>query len=35
MARKLRLEQDGGGDHVINRGNYWQWIFAEEGSNVA
>ena len=35
MARKLRLEQEGGIYHVINRGNYRQWIFAEEGSKVA
>jgi len=35
MARKLRLEQAGGIHHVINRGNYRQWVFAEEGSKLA
>lgn len=35
MARKLRLEEDGGIYHVINRGNYRQWIFHEEGTKEA
>lgn len=35
MARKLRIEEEGGLYHVINRGNYRQWIFAEEGAKHA
>ena len=42
MARKLRLEEEGGFCHVINRGtpsvgdigHYRQWVFAEEGSKL-
>jgi REP element-mobilizing transposase RayT len=35
MARKLRLEYPGAVYHVINRGNYRQWIFEEEGARNA
>ena len=35
MARKLRLEEEGGIYHVINRGNYRRWFFAQEGSKLA
>lgn len=35
MARKLRLEAEGGIYHVINRGNYRQHIFADEGAKGA
>ena len=35
MARKLRTETEGGLFHVINRGNYRKWIFAEEGAKAA
>ena len=32
MARKLRGEFPGAIYHVINRGNYRQWIFRTPGS---
>ena len=35
MVRKLRLEEEGGIYHVINRGNYRQWIFREDGAKAA
>jgi len=35
MARKLRLEFPGAIYHVINRGNYRSWIFAEESTKAA
>ena len=35
MARKLRMEGEGGMYHVINRGNYRQPIFREEGAREA
>ena len=35
MARKLRIEESGGLYHVINRGNYRQWVFREEGAKLA
>ncbi len=34
MARKLRMEEEGGLHHVINRGNYRKWIFASEGAKI-
>ena len=34
MVRKLRLEEEGGIYHVINRGNYRQWIFREDGAKA-
>jgi REP element-mobilizing transposase RayT len=35
MARKLRLEFPGAIYHVINRGNYRQWMFREASTKVA
>lgn len=35
MARKLRLEFPGAIYHVINRGNYRSWIFADPKTNTA
>ena len=35
MARKLRLEFPGAIYHLINRGNYRSWIFADEKSKAA
>lgn len=35
MARKTRMEEAGGLYHVLNRGNYRQWIFGEEGAKDA
>jgi REP element-mobilizing transposase RayT len=35
MARKLRLEYPGALYHVINRGNYRSWIFADEATRSA
>ena len=35
MARKLRLEFPGAHYHVINRGNYREWIFRDERTKVA
>jgi putative transposase len=35
MARKLRFESAGGMYHVLNRGNYRQWVFSEEGAKVS
>ena len=32
MARKVRVEYAGAFYHVINRGNYWSWIFETEGA---
>ncbi len=30
MPRKLRLDEEGGRYHVLNRGNYREWIFTDE-----
>ena len=30
MPRKLRLDEEGGRYHVLNRGNYREWIFSDE-----
>jgi len=35
VARRLRQEEEGGLYHVLNRGNYRQWIFREEGAKLA
>ena len=35
MARKLRLEFPGAIYHVINRGNYRRWIFADDKTKHA
>jgi len=35
MARKLRLESEGGLYHIINRGNYRAPIFGSEKARVA
>lgn len=35
MPRKLRLDEAGARYHVLNRGNYRQWIFESEGAKVA
>jgi REP element-mobilizing transposase RayT len=35
MARKVRLEYAGALYHVINRGNYRQDIFAEDGARLS
>jgi REP element-mobilizing transposase RayT len=35
MARRLRVEEEGGLYHVLNRGNYRQWIFREDGAKLA
>jgi len=35
MARKIRWEEAGAYYHVINRGNYRQWIFEDEGAKRA
>ncbi|MGH9818223.1 MAG: transposase, partial [Candidatus Acidiferrales bacterium] len=32
MARKLRMEEEGGLFHVLNRGNYRGWVFKSEGA---
>lgn len=34
MPRKHRVEEEGGLYHVINRGNYRQWVFESEGAKV-
>jgi len=34
MARQLRMEEKGGLYHVLNRGNYRQWVFRSEGAKV-
>jgi len=33
MARSLRIEREGGVYHVINRGNYRQDLFVNEGAH--
>ena len=35
MARKLRLDEEGGCCHVLNRGNYREWIFEDERTKEA
>lgn len=35
MARSLRVEREGGVYHIINRGNYLQDLFIDEGSHLA
>ncbi|MGH8018797.1 MAG: transposase [Opitutaceae bacterium] len=35
MARKLRMEEEGGFYHVLNRGNYRQWPFKDDGAKLA
>ena len=35
VARRLRQVEEGGFYHVLNRGNYRQWIFREEGAKLA
>ncbi len=35
MARKVRLEYPGAIYHVINRGNYREWVFASDGARKA
>lgn len=35
MARKLRLEYPGAIYHVINRGNYRTWVFADDRTKAA
>ena len=35
MARKVRIEYEGAIYHVINRGNYRNWIFESEGARQA
>ena len=35
MARKIRIEYPGAYYHVINRGNYRNWIFESEGARVS
>ena len=32
MARKIRIEYEGAFYHVINRGNYRNWIFESAGA---
>jgi len=35
MARKPRLQYPGAQHHVVNRGNFRQWIFRDEGAKAA
>ncbi len=35
MARKLRIEFPGARYHIINRGNYRDHVFAEDGAKQA
>lgn len=35
MSRKLRFERAGGLYHVLNRGNYREWIFEDDGAKLA
>lgn len=35
MSRKLRFERAGGLYHVLNRGNYRQWIFESDGAKAS
>jgi putative transposase len=32
MARKVRMEEEGGRYHVLNRGNYRSWIFEDDAA---
>jgi len=32
MARPLRIEDTGGIYHILNRGNYRQWVFRDDGA---